>query len=79
MKKDKKNIRNNDIIQTDIVSGSYEKSVKEIEDVILATDGADIEKLQTFIFLLCDSNEDHYNKTIDLLTMIEDFKNKLEE
>jgi len=67
-----------EIIKKDLVAGTYLKSVAEIEDVILAAKaGTDMEKLSTFIFLLCDSDKDMYSKTIDLLTTIDSFKNKL--
>jgi len=76
--KNKKTIQDNDIIDNEL-NGSFERSLTEVEEAIFKSEATNIQKLATYIYLLCDSNDVQYKKTIDLLTTIEKFKNKLDK
>ena len=61
----------------DITTGTYQKTVSELEEIILKGNGTKMEKLTTFIYSLCGNDMETYNKTIDLLSTVDEFKNKL--
>jgi hypothetical protein len=71
--------KKDDIIANDMTTGTYQKTIPQIEEIILKGNGTNLEKLTTFIYSICGNDMETYNKTIDLLTTIDQFKNKLKK
>jgi len=61
----------------DLRTGEVQKTLLELEEIILKGNGTNLEKLTTFIYSICGSDMETYNKTIDLLSTIDSFKEKL--
>lgn len=77
-KNEQDNVYNSSNIITE-QSNNIVKSLDEVEEALIKSTGTDTEKLSTYIYLLCDSNMEHYKRTIDLIDTIDRFKKKLDK